>query len=128
MKTTRLAVKEDEDFIYATWLRSQYYGNTWFKSINRDVYFENYKAVVRERIASNVVLISCLSSDPDVVLGYSVVSRDGTTLHWLYVKRAWRRKGIARDLFPQTVSTVTSMTKVARALMPSGLVFNPWKT
>jgi GNAT superfamily N-acetyltransferase len=119
--------ESDKSLIYATWLRSQYYGNTWFKSINKDIYYDNYKRVVEARLASCKVLVLCLTSDPETVIAYSVVSQDEETLHWIYTKKAWRKKGYARELVPSTITTVSSMTKIGKALNKSKYVFNPFK-
>lgn len=127
MRTIRQATKEDEAFIYATWLRSQYFGNTWFKQMEKDAFFDNYKNVVAARLASSLVLVSCLESDPEVVLGYAVYSPDKTTLHWIYVKRAWRQLGIARELAAPEITSVSSLTKIGKALMPKEWKFNPFK-
>lgn len=126
MRQVRGATEEDYPFIYATWLRSQYYGNSWFKQIDKDTFFNSYKLVVETRLRSSSVRVSCLSSDPEIVLGYSVTSPDDTTLHWVYVKRAWRGLGVAKELVPSTIATATSLTKIGKALLPSEVKFNPF--
>lgn len=127
MRFTRLAQESDHPLIYATWLKSQYYGNAWFKAIEKSIFYGGYKAVVGQRLATATVVVSCLESDPDVVLGYACFSPDGTVLHYVYVKKAWRQLGIAKELVPSTITTVSSITKIGRMLKErKNLVFNPF--
>ncbi len=123
MKTLRPGMLSDEPLIYATWLRSTYYGNSWFKMVPKEVFFENYKKIVAARLASSQVMVCCLEEDPDVVLGYSIFTEDA--LHWVYVKKAWRGLGIARDLIGGA-STATTMTKLGRLANKGRLMFNPF--
>lgn len=125
MRLLRIATANDYPLIYATWLRSQYYGNTWFKEIEQNTFYDNYKKIVLQRLTSSTIVISCLESDPDVILGYAVMSLDETVLHWVYVKRAWRRFGIAKEMVPETIKTVTSLTRVAKPLLKDRK-FNPF--
>lgn len=124
MRIVRPMEESDKSFIYSTWLRSQYYGNTWFKSIDKDIFFDNYKKIVEARLLSADVWVSCLESDHDVVLGYSV--SEGSTLHWVYVKRAWRRLGVAKELVTLPPTVVTSMTKIGKLVCPNESTFNPF--
>lgn len=126
MITLRNSCQADESFIYATWLRSQYYGNTWFKQIDKNIFFNNYKRVVSDYLITAHVQIACLDSDPDVVVGYAVYSADGKILRWVYVKRAWRRLGIAKKLVDPDVKQVSSLTRIGRMLMPKEWIFNPF--
>lgn len=119
---------EDKAFIMATWLKGQYYGHPWFSEIKKDVYNQQYAAYVEQLLAkSNTkVNIACLRQDPEVILGYSVLSP--TALHWCYVKDAWRRRGIAGRLTQgEAIVSVTSLTKPGKEIAKKrGWIFNPW--
>lgn len=81
--------------------------------------------------ANYLVAVACLPEDPDVILGFSIVSVDGTILHWVYVKKKWRRYGIATKLVPPQVTTVTHLNKLGDDLMKKlnlNWVFNPFLT
>jgi L-amino acid N-acyltransferase YncA len=128
MRTLRPAQETDHPLIYASWLKSQYYGNSWFKQIGRDIFFNGYKQVIAGRLATAKTVVVCLEADPDVVLGYACYSPDETTLHYVYVKKAWRQFGIAKELLPPTITTVSSLTKIGRMLKErKGLTFDPFQ-
>jgi ribosomal protein S18 acetylase RimI-like enzyme len=125
MRIIRPATAEDIPFIMATWLRSQYYGSPWFREIPPEVYFAEYRAVVERYLSNSITMVSCLATDPDIVLGYSVYSPLGV-LRWIYVKKAWRRQGVAKSLFRETTTEVSSMSRIGRFLMPATCTFNPF--
>lgn len=116
----------DEGFIYSTWLKGLYYGNDWFHEIPKDTFFKNYHKVIELIIKRPDCEISCavLKQDEDVILSFIVVEK--TTLHWIYTKEAWRKFGLARMLIPEGIETVTSLTKVGKAIKPYKWKFNPF--
>lgn len=118
---------EDMPFIYATWLRGLYHGNPWWRDVDQDTFFSEYHKVI-ERILSaleTTVQVSCLEEDPNVVIGYSV-SR-GSVLDWVFVKKAFRKFGIAKTLIPDSINTVTHLTKMGKICKPDAWKFNPFK-
>lgn len=124
--TIRPGKPEDSSFIFSTWLKGQYFGNDWFESVDQKVYFAYYSKYVEAILAKSNVSIACLTDDPDVILGYAVYTLP-ETLHWVFVKGAWRAKGIARRLVPEAITTITGLTKPGKAIMiKKGLRFNPW--
>ena len=94
----RLAKPEDVNFILATFLRGLYYGESAFSPMPKAVFMANYKPVAQALLVRHKVHVACLKEDQDVILGYSIVSHDSSTVHWVQVKSAWRRKGIAKSL------------------------------
>lgn len=116
--------ESDRSFLFSTWLLGLYHGNDWFKEIDKTVYFKVYKAVVEGIIAHSRVDVACLPDDEDVVLGYVVYS--GNTLHWIFVKKPWRKLGIAKKLMPQGITTCTHLTKIGKSLRPVNVSFNPF--
>lgn len=125
--TVREGREEDKGLIYSTWLKGLRFGNEWFGAIEQDAYFSAYHRVIESILAapSTVVTVACLVEDPDVVLGYSVCS--GDRIHWTFVKRAWRRIGIAKSLTSSNATTVTHLTDVGKSIATSHkLIFNPF--
>jgi GNAT superfamily N-acetyltransferase len=123
--TIRPAEESDKAFIFATWLKGLYHGNSFYSEIEKDAYFTNYHAVLERVLAKSSVLVACLTDTPDVVLGYAVIER-GTVLHWVFVKKSWRRFGIAKRLIPHPILTVTHLTKLGSKLKPQEWAFNPF--
>lgn len=109
--TIRQAGYGDESFIYSTWLRGLYYGNDWFRKIDKKSFFEKYRQVVAHLLSKSNITVACLSEDPEVIVGYCVHS--GTVLHWVYVKRSWRNMGVGQALIPEGIECVTHLTKKA---------------
>lgn len=126
----RAATLSDKNFIYATWLQGLYHGNDWFKEIPQDLYFENYQKVIDRILNRDSVFltVACLKEDQDVVLGYAVLDRkqNKNILHWVYVKEAWRKIGLAKDLVPLKIDEVTHLTKMGRAVKSAHIQFNPF--
>ncbi len=131
MYDVRDATDKDVAFVLATFLRGLYYGDSWFSLIPKDIFMDNYKRVAVALISSPKVTIqiACLKEDPDVILGYSVLSSDFKTIIFLYVKAAWRRKGIGRSLIPARPTQVSHLTALGKSLMdklPKETIFNPF--
>lgn len=128
--TTRFAVPEDRNFIFATWLRGLKYGNDYFNLIDKDIYFKRYHQVLEHILTSGVQInVACLKEDQSVILGYSVYK--GDTLHWVFVKSAWRHIGIAKSLYPAETKKVTHLTKTGVKLFETKLkelnvIFDPF--
>ncbi len=125
----RPAQKSDEPFIYATWLKGLRFGNDWFELIDSTIYYENYKRVIDVLLSrpTTKVTVSCLKEDPDVILGYCV--SEPSTVHYIHVKEAWRKLGIANDLLPKDLKVVTHMTNQGKVIFVNKLKdikFNPF--
>ncbi len=118
--------RADEDFIYATWLRGLYYGNSWFREIEKEAFFSNYHRVVEGILTKpdTQVSIACLKDTPDVILAYCVFRDE--TVHWVYCKKDWRGIKLSQDLMPSKISTFTHLTKSGKMIKPSHVVFNPF--
>jgi hypothetical protein len=126
--TVRGPHPDDINFIYASWLRGLYYGNTFYGEIPQDIFMANYQKVLQSLLMRATVRVACLKEDPEVILGYSVTRTTdaGETLDWIFVKSAWRRIGVAKSLLPNKISAVTHMSKVGKSLKPKDAVYNPF--
>lgn len=126
----RDAVSSDRNFVVKSFLLGLYHGDSWFSMIPRDLFMDEYKKVAYRLFDSpkTAVMVACLPDDPDTILGYSVLSADFQTVHFVYVKDKWRKHGIARKLVPQHPTAVTHLTKTGLQLMPklNSAVFNPF--
>lgn len=126
----RDAAPSDVNFILATFLRGLYYGDFYFSEIPKDIFMRNYKEIAQGLIKSPKVTIkiACLKEDPDIILGYSILSADYQAIVWVFVKSAWRRKGIAKALTPKHPKAVTHLSKLGKELMTKipTAVFDPF--
>lgn len=138
--TVRDAEPTDTSFIMATFLRGLYHGDSeegphvilkFISIMPRKVFMDNYKHVAMKLISSpnTVIKVACLIEDPDVILGYSILSSDFQTIHWVYVKSIWRLKGIGKSLIPAYATTASHISHLGRKLMIKykDMIFNPFK-
>lgn len=116
--TVREALEADFPFIYSTWLKGLRFGNDVFNLIEQESYFRNYHRAV-ELILANPdthIQVACLADDPHTILGYAVLGNN-STLHYVHVKQAFRRFGIAKELCPKEIQRVTHVTKVGWSIL-----------
>lgn len=118
---------DDKSFIYASWLRGLYYGESIYSEMPKQLFMENYHKVIDLifKRPNTQIKVACLKEDSNVILGYSVLCDDA--VHWVFCKKNWRGIGLAKDLVPSNVNTVTNLTKVGMSLMKKkGMQFNPF--
>lgn len=122
------AVEEtDLPFIYATWLRGQRFGNTYFEQIDQSVYYAKYADYIKMLLERPdvTVRIACLSDEPDVIIAYSVFS--STCVFWCHTKAAWRSKGIQKQMIPASIVCVNALTMPGNAIrLKKNWHLNPW--
>ena len=109
--------ERDAPMVYATWRNS-----LWFDTADRDEsqnhrFFRECTRTIKD-ILSNPhikVQIACLSDDPNLILGVSVM--DKTNLIWVYVKGDYRARGIARLLCKGFTSVANPSTRIGKAIV-----------
>ena len=135
----RPAKESDKNLILSTFLKGLHYGSIdkecpsktlFFGLIPANIFFSHYKRVIEALVNSNaiVITVACLPDDEDTVLGYSIVSNDGKTLFWVFVKNRWRKHGVAKSLVPNTVDCVAHFNLLGKTLMNKipNVTFNPF--
>ena len=120
---------EDKAFIMATFLRGLYYGDSWFSLVPKDIFMANYKLIAEALLSKHQVKVACLCEDKDVILGYSILSKDFSTIHFIFVKTLFRKQGIGRALLPSQPTCVTHLTTLGKSLLPKfkNCIFNPFQ-
>lgn len=115
--------------LFAEFLRSLRWGNEYFRLIDSEPYFQVYHAyfsVLLNRPEA-LVKIAVLSDDDDVALGWCLVEID--KVHYVYVKKDYRKIGIARTLISEPFSRFSHVTKTVLSLWPAKFPdakFNPF--
>ena len=121
---------DDLDFVRSTFLKGLYHGDSWFSLIPRSIFMKNYFPVINAMIKSpnNQIKIACLKDSDDVILGFSMMSKNFEILHWVFVKAAWRKQGIGRSLLPALPKTVSHLNKLGLILYKKfpDCIFNPF--
>ncbi len=87
--------KDDSAFMYSTWLNSYHY-DSWARTTSKTVFFTQYKQVIDNILTRSMFTVAALKDDPEVILGY-LISEPGI-VHYLFVKEAFRKFGIATSL------------------------------
>jgi len=108
----RSAKPADINFIYATWLNSQKYDTALGLSCRKALFFEQYRLVIDTILASEAtqVLVAVLPENEDVILGY-LVFQTPDTLHYAFVKEAFRKLGIAKQLIEKAYPSFLEKNK-----------------
>lgn len=92
--TLRPALPTDRGFVVDSWLRS-YAGSPMAELAGR-AYWTGHKRVVERILAEGApVHVACSIDDPGTLFGWAC---KGDALHYVYVKREFRRFGLARSL------------------------------
>lgn len=92
----RDACGDDIPFIYATWLESYRYDSYFGKSHRNGVFFSDYRKVIDKLLNDSKVIVACVQDEPGAILGYMVF--EPSVLHYVFVKGAFRRLGVATGL------------------------------
>lgn len=125
----RSYVPADKHLILSSWLLGLYYGDTLYSLIDKDTFMKYYHQVLESIVDSGKCKINvmCDREDSNIVMGYSVLSSDANVLHWVYVKPKFRGYKVATDLVPETVKTVTHLTKAGISILKKKkLAYNPF--
>jgi len=123
--------QEDHNLIASTFLKGVYYGNEFYGMIDKNVFMANYKYIFEALIAQNLIKIACLPDDEDTVLGYSILTKDLTVAHWVFIKKDWRAKFcIFKLLVPPSITTYSHFStqglQIAKKCFPNS-TFNPFR-
>lgn len=130
----RPADESETPLIMSTWLRQAWeHRKGSAKMIPHDVFMRGERAVAERLLGLYSATVATLPEVPDEVLGWACLDRVGRALHFCYVKAAYRRQGVMRDLLtlvgliPGSL-TVSAMTPDVAAWMRAGrpISFNPY--
>lgn len=130
--TVRDGVGDDFNFIMATFLRGLYYGDSAFSAMQKDSFMKQYNRILVRLLGSSKikVKVACLKEDSNVVLAYSILNEDETTLHWVFTKKSWRNIGLGKSLIPITITNCTHMTSLGAEIKQKKnlpIEFDPFK-
>lgn len=120
----------DISFMYATWLKSYRTGSGLGLLSGKHVYFLTYNLILDQILSRprTKVLVAVNNEDSHVIYGYLVY--EPGILHYVFVKEAFRRFGIARHLYGHAFKErphITHLTELGRDVICThpGFKFNP---
>lgn len=120
--------ENDKPFIYSTFLLGLYHGNEFFNIMKKNMFMEYYKPIIHKLVENRLIKVVCLKEDPNIVLGYGIMSKDEFTLDWIHVKQKWRNQGIAKLLYPSFLVMYTHFSMVGlKIAKKKNLTFNPFE-
>lgn len=133
----RPATADDLAFFFATALQSYFYSSSNNRHIIPSVFFIEHKAIFEKILKrqSAALSIACLEEDPAVIIGFILAESLRNTLHYIYVKRPFRRFGVARKMLESAEIDIarcnaTHWTNDFSAIMRkkcyNSLVYNPY--
>lgn len=96
----RRNVGADENFIFATWLRCYKHSSAFARRVPDKTFYLHHHAVVAGILDRAEVTVATLADSDSTIIGYSV--REPGVLHFVYVKKAFRRMGVATQLLAGT--------------------------
>lgn len=128
----RPAGPADLSFIFSGWLRS-YHESEVARHVPNDVYFSSggHHGIVRRLLDEVGAVVACSASDPTELYGFACGAPG--VLHYVYVKAAFRRLGVAKLLLGalgviDAPTVVTHHNRVIKAWQDNGrrYAFNPY--
>lgn len=126
--TLRPAVDSDLSFFFSSTLQSYFYSSPTIRGLLPSVYYPAHKALLYKLLARSKLEMACSAEDLNIILGFALT--EGLDVHYMYVKRAFRRFGIARELLRnigysfQASHWTDDLNAIARH--KPGIVFNPY--
>ena len=90
----------DRNFILKSILSHYKHGSPHTKLIPEHIFFDAHHYIISKAMRQDGFFcrMAALKDDPDVVFGFILGNFDPETIHYMYVKKAFRRMGMARHL------------------------------
>ena len=117
----------DYPFIYSTWLKGQYYDVKESLRPDQKEYWDRQAAEITKLLKNSEATIHVARDSGDAlwIAGYSISL--GSTLHWIYVRKDYRRRGIANLLLAGSpITHVANLTTIGAEISDKkGFIFEP---
>lgn len=130
----RSSCAADVPYIVETWVKA--YRHSDRARDAGSAYLRGQQALIRSILYRAAVVVACLDSDPDAIVGFAVTERN--TVHYVHVRRPFRKSGIAKTLLGNLYSTpgvvythkqlLLDDGKKTRLPIPPGWVYDPYAT
>lgn len=119
----------DLNFIFATLLKSYRYSNPQARTIPPWDYYKHGSREWQLCLEKGAkIVVACDESDEELIVGFMIYTKN--VLHYIYVKAAFRRAGIAKDMFAKIrADYFTHWTVDGGNILdakPMSLIYNPY--
>lgn len=101
--------KAYKNLVLANFMNSLRYGNDLFKLCEKEPYYKAYTIFIENLFQRPDLQVRIALLDEDTALGWCLYQ--GSTVHYVWVKKDQRRQGIGQSLLPKQFSTVSHITK-----------------
>lgn len=133
MISIRDAQPGDVAFVLKCWQMSAQKGGSWLAQREGDAFTGVQLRYERRMVERCQVRVAYSESDPTLILGFAVMAPERKLLHWVYVRDAFRREGLARRLLSPILDkadiTYTDWVPACAALpIPRTWVYDPRKS
>ena len=127
----RESVGKDLNFINRTWLDNYRYGSYIGKSTRNSIFYPEYQKILDRILYNSTTLICCYPEDTNVIFGF--LSYEADIVHYIFVKEAFRRMGIATLLYKHancphifTHKTIMIEPFIDTLILMNDLKYNPY--
>lgn len=90
----RPATQDDVNFVLNSWLKS-FKESSWF-NISGKPYWRGHRLLILKLMRTKELTIACMKDDTNAIVGWSCT--EPGVIHYVYVKRPFRRFGVAKTL------------------------------
>lgn len=99
----RKATKDDVNFVFSVWLRSYKHDSPITKYTLSDTFYDFHQRQLDEILSqpSTEVYVACDVSDDTLIFGFIAFRPVRNIIDYIYVKKPFRRFGIAKALLAQ---------------------------
>ena len=118
----REATPADVSFLYSSFLRS-YRESPIVKGVDNSTYYNEQAKVVAKLLQNCEVKVVSPTNDLNSILGYIIYKND--TIHFVYVKHAFRKLGIGRLLVETYCPEFVQYTHFCHRKPTTG-IYNPF--
>lgn len=126
IRPVNLADESERNLVLKLWLVDGV-DSAYADAVTHRAWYSDHERMLRERVLpSSTVECVVLRDEPSAILAWCCYS--GDVLHFVHVKRRWRRVGLARMLLARHAFAVyTHRTRMCSALpIPGAWQFNPY--
>ena len=117
--------ENDISFIYASWLNSYRNDSYIGMSVRKTIFYREYQTIIDSILGRGKVIVAVKPDETNIIYGYIIY--EPKVLHYVFVKEAFRRLGICKELLraagsPQTATHKTRSTE----FLDTKFTYNPF--
>lgn len=107
----RMSNTNDEPFIFNSWMKS-FQSSPFANGLAPELYFKFQHKLIEEVFGCHMIKVAHHADDPNQIFGYIAYEYSEpqtVVIHYCFVKQAFRKMGIAKQLWTAVVGELTSI-------------------